>query len=76
MGDLLNKYPTVILLNEFVTLLKILSALQSEYKSIGVRYHLYECLSVLVDVEKHLITTGYVETINSLWTIVWSNTLR
>lgn len=74
---MLSKYPDMISCGEFVLLLQVLSEIQVECKDMDARYHLYECLSTLVDVQKYLNSTHLdMTTVDALWSVIWDSTLR
>ncbi|KAF5282895.1 hypothetical protein FQR65_LT14172 [Abscondita terminalis] len=75
MTEILNRYPNLISTSEFVRLLRVLSALQSETNLPDVNYHLYKCLTVLVDVEVEIGLSNSSDT-DSMWTIVADCALR
>lgn len=71
------RYPELITSDQFTELLQILSELQAVCKDADMRYHLYECLTVLVSVQKHL-NEHYINknAVQSLWSVVWESALR
>lgn len=77
MTYLLKRYPELITCNEFTSLLQVLSEIQVECKDADMRYHLYECLIVLIDVQSHFKAV-YLDTVtvDTLWSVIWESTLR
>lgn len=77
LNTMLAKYPDLISCDEFVLLLQVLSEIQVECTDADARYHLYECLSTLVDVQKHLNSNNLdITAVDALWSIIWESTLR
>lgn len=55
----------------------MLSDIQVECKDANMRYHMYECLIALADVQKHMFHIfADVTTFESLWSVIWESTLR
>lgn len=75
LTELLSRYPTVISAEDFLHLLQILSTFQSECKDSDLRKHIHNCLSTLVDVQKHL-KRSEVAMANAQWSVIWDTTLR
>lgn len=74
---LLRRYPELILSCEFTKLLQLLSEIQVESKDADMRYHVYECLIVLADIQKHMNAVFMdIATVESLWSVIWESTLR
>lgn len=77
LTHILKRYPQLIRGGEFTKLLQLLSEIQVESKDADMRYHLYECLIVLADVQEHIIGIFMdVTTVESLWAVIWESTLR
>lgn len=74
---LLKTYPDLITCDEFLLLLQALSEIQVECKNEDTRYHTYECLIALIDVQKHL-NSDYLDiaSVNLLWNIIWQSSLK
>ncbi|KAK4874732.1 hypothetical protein RN001_014092 [Aquatica leii] len=75
MSAILKRYPNIINGTDFIWLLRVLSTLQSESNFAEVNYHLYECLTVMVDVEVEIGLRNCPD-VDSIWTIVVDCTLR
>lgn len=77
LTHILKRYPQLITGSEFTKLLYLLSEIQVESKDTDIRYHLYECLIVLTDVQKHYNSIFMdIKTIESIWSVIWESTLR
>lgn len=75
MTFFLIKYSDLITSEQFQRLLQVLSEIQTECKDADTLYHLYKCLSVLVDVQTKLKAFPPLS-VQTLWSVIWDSTVR